>query len=349
MAAYTTIDDAGSFFNINTWSGTGSSRAFTGIGFQPDFVWVKKSNNAAHHCLEDAVRGAEEMIQSSSLDAEVTRAGGLTSFDSDGWAMSVGDDGDFNGTGSDFVGWNWKAGTTTGIAGSPSITPTSYSFNATSGFSIIKYVGIDTAGATIPHGLGVAPNMVIIKDLDNANDWAVYTSALGATKYLLLNTAAAAGTATSLWNDTEPTSTLVSLGTTSKVNYDPRNYVAYCFTNIQGYSRFGSYTGNGNADGPFVYTGFRPAFVMLKCSTRAGTDDWPMFDDRRLGYNVDNNALVADDTDAERTQDDIDILSNGFKCRNSVTDVNANGDTMVYMAFAESPFCNSSGVPANAR
>ena len=188
--------------------------------------------------------------------------------------------------------------------------------------------------------------MVIIKDVDNSNDWAVYHSALGGTKYLLLNTTGAVGTATSVWNDTDTTSTLVTLGTTSKVNYDPRNYIAYCFANIQGYSKFGSYLGNGSADGAFVYTGFRPAFVIIKT---VGADGWIMADSKRVGYNPENDFLAPNNSGADRDVTNLDLYSNGFKLMTTNSAWNPDGVENIYMAFAEAPLVNSSGVPVNAR
>jgi len=348
MADYTTINDAGSFFNPVTYTGTGSSNTVTGVGFQPDFTWIKNRGTTDGQDWYDSVRGAGQRIRSNTTAIESDQiSDSLSAWVSDGFTVLTNNA--VNASANTYASWNLKAGTTTGIAGSPSITPSSYSFNATSGYSIIAYTGNGSSGATLPHGLGVAPDMIIVKKLNGATDWMVYTSALGATKYLVLNTQAVAGTDTAAWNDTAPTSTLFYLGDWGNVNASSDTYIAYCFTSIQGYSKFSSYTGNGSTNGALVYTGFRPAFVMLKCATRAGTDSWRVFDDKRLGYNVDNNALAASDTDAERTQDDIDIISNGWKCRNSVTDINANADTMVYMAFAQSPVVNSNGIPTNAR
>jgi hypothetical protein len=240
--------------------------------------------------------------------------------------------------------WNWKAGTTTGIAGSPSITPTAYSFNATSGFSVIAYTGTGSA-ATLPHGLGTTDiGAIIVKNLDTAGpDWGVYHTSLGATKFLRLDTTEAAGTDTTLWNDTEPTSTLFSIGTSTKVNTSGDDYIAYCFAGIQGYSRFGNYTGNGNVNGTFVYTGFRPAAVLTKSQV---VSDWRWYDNKRLGYNSANNFLTANTTVVEGTGD-MDLLADGFKLR-IATDPN-NVQAMIYMAFAEAPLVNSSGVPVNAR
>ena len=348
MAAYTAIDDAGSFFNPVLYSATGSSQAVTGVGFAPDFTWIKLRTSGQVHCLTDSIRGVTKYIQSNSNVAEVTNAETLKSFDSDGF--TIGTDDIVSKTGNTAVSWNWKAGTTTGIAGSPSITPNSYSFNATSGFSIIQYSGDSNAGATLPHGLGVAPNMIMLKPVDAVDNWEVYTSALGATKHLVLNTTVVAGTATNRWNDTAPTSTLFSLGDGGGVNATGVEFLTYCFANVQGYSKFGSYVGNGNADGTFVYTGFRPSFFMLKNTT--ATYEWFIMDSKRAGYNMANYYIHANDAGTEGTDNtyfELNFLSNGVKMTNSHAQLNGSGVTYIYMAFAENPFVNSEGVPVNAR
>ena len=343
MAEYISFQPS-DFFSTKLYTGTGASNAITGVGFQPDFVWAKVRSTTYDHYLFDSVRGVQKDIRSNENYAEGSSVNYLTAFGADGFTM--GSDSGVNINLGTFASWNWKAGTTTGIAGSPSITPSSYSFNATSGFSIIKYVGIDTAGATIPHGLGVAPKMVIIKDLDNANAWAVYHEAMGNTKVMYLNTTTAEIPMTVAWNDTSPTSTLFSLGTSSIVNYNPRNYVAYCFADIKGYSKFGGYTGNGNADGAFVYTGFRPAFILIKHTTPYA-ENWNIYDDKRLGYNAENDALNPNTAGTGYTTEDLDIVSNGFKLRTTNSRVN-DGEYM-YAAFAEFPIVSSNDVPTVAR
>jgi len=343
MAVYTAIDDAGSFFNPKLWVGSTSSNVITGVGFQPDLLWIKDRDSTAYHVLTDAVRGTDSQIYSNSSSAEGTLSTVVTSFDSGGFTIS----GSYPNDGNDYVTWCWKAGTTTGIAGSPSITPSSYSFNATSGFSIIKYVGTG-ANATLPHGLGVAPGMIIFKNLPVAENWIVYHEGIGPTKYLHLDLADAAGTQTAMFNDTAPTADLFTVGTSASLNQSTKAHIAYCFAPVQGYSAFGSYTGNANADGPFVYTGFRPAFVLLK-RAGPGADAWAILDDKRLGYNAANYPLFPNSSEAAASTIIADILSNGFKIRASSTSYNGSGNTNVYAAFAESPFVNSEGVPVNAR
>ena len=345
MAVYTTIDDAEAYFQVKTYTGTGSSHAITLDGdtdMQPDFTWIKARGATTDHVLYDAVRGVTKSLHSNTNDAEDTQADGLTAFGTDGF--TVGADSKSNATSGTFVAWNWKAGTTSGIAGSPSITPTSYSFNATSGCSIITYDGTGS-NATLPHGLGVAPKAIFVKRLDAANDWLVYHEKLGATKFLLLEHNSAESTSSTAWNDTAPTSTLFSIGDRNEVNNSSGNYVAYCFAEKQGYSKFGIYTGNGNADGAFNYTGFRPAYVMFKRTDDA--ESWIMTDDKRDPFNPTIAYLLANRDNAGTTGVDIDFCANGFKI--TTTSQNEDGAVYVYFAFAESPFVNSEGVPTNPR
>jgi hypothetical protein len=352
--AYTTIDDPALYFNVISYTGAGGTQAITGVGFQPDFVWIHDRAVGWGATTYDAVRGANKVLVPHDTGvedaAETQTYGYLSAFGSDGFTVAEGtSNGRYtNYSSQTYISFNWRAGTTSGIAGSPSITPLGYSFNATSGFSIIKYNGNYTSGATLPHGLGVAPKMMIVKNLDTGVSWGVYHKSIGATHYLYLDTAIAAVDASTRWNDTDPGAQLFTIGNTDIVNTDADDYIAYCFAPVQGYSKFGGFIGNGNVDGTFVYLGFRPAFVMIKCATRSGTDIWVMYDNKR-GQNVISNALSADTPAAERSSADIDFLSNGFKTRIATTDVNPSGETAIYMAFAESPFVNSNGVPNNAR
>ena len=349
--AYTTIADPELYFQTELYTGTGSalSRTFDGTNdMQPDLIWIATRSTTENQPIYDSVRGTGKSLHSNDTDAEADEEG-VSAFGSDGF--SLGDHGGANQSSATHVAWCWKAGTTSGIAGSPSITPSSYSFNATPGFSIIAYTGNSTAGATLPHGLGVAPKMIFGKKVNGTDGWGVFHASMDATApedyNLFLNTAAARADSP-MWNDTPPTSTLFSLGSGGDINSSSNTYIAYCFADVQGYSKFGGFTGNGNVDGTFVYLGFRPAFVMIKCATRSGTDIWTMYDNKR-GQNVISNALSADTNAAERSSADIDFLSNGFKTRIATTDVNPSGETAIYMAFAEAPFCNSNGVPCNAR
>ena len=349
--AYTTIDDPTIFFNTKLYTGNGSTQSITGVGFQPDWVWLKARSSAYSHQLFDSVRGATKLLTSEATDAEQTLSG-VTSFDSDGFA--VGSDAGSNNNTTTFVSWNWKAGTTSGISGSPSITPSAYSFNQTPGFSIISYTGNGSVGATIPHGLGVAPAVIIFKNRDSSVKWVVYhhkNTSAPETDHLQLNSNAATSDDDSILNDTAPSSTLITMKTSSAVNSNSVKYIAYCFSEIQGYSKFGSYTGNSSTNGPFLHMGFKPAFLMVKRTNT--TENWYMKDNKRDPFNdMDASALYANGSAAEDTGGAWltgDACANGFKIRKNDTSSNGSGSTYVYFAFAESPFVNSSGVPTNAR
>jgi len=343
MAAFTTINDAGSFFNTALYSGNSSTQAITGVGFQPDAVWAKVRSTTYNHQLCDSVRGVHEMLRPNTTDAEGTYTDALTAFDSDGF--TTGSEANWNETGQTYVAWNWKGGTTAVPSGG-TITPSAVSFDATSGFGVYKYTGTG-ATATIAHGLGVAPRFMMFKEIDTGAAWMVYSESLGNGFGLILNTNSIKQTGSTYFNSTSPTTSVFTIGSAGQVNSVGEPIIAYVFAPVQGFSSFQSYIGNGNANGPFVYTGFKPAWVMLKSLT--STDDWQMYDSKREGYNPDNDALYANDTTAEATADEVDLLSNGFKIINTSSAYNTNGVTYVYFAFASNPFVNSEGVPGNAR
>ena len=344
--AYTTINKSTEHFNTKLYTGNGSTQSITGVGFQPDFTWLKSRNNTYDNFLYDAVRGQGKYLQSNRTSAEAD-TDQMTSFDSDGYTVGVTGGVATNGSGSTMASWNWKANGA-GSANTAGSINSTVSANTTSGFSIVSYTGTGSL-ATVGHGLGVAPAMIIIKNRSTTNGWEVYHQSLGNTKYMQLHTTSAEGTSATRWNNTSPTSTVFTVNTEGGVNSSGGNLIAYCFSEVKGYSKFSSYTGNGNADGTFVYTGFKPAFVMLKNTTTAAS--WLMYDNKRLGYNVDNNELVANTSAAEETYDQIDILSNGFKMRANGTSTNKSGDTFIYMAFAEAPLVGGTGagVPCTAR
>jgi len=335
------------YFNTKLYTGTGSELAITGVGFQPDWVWIKRRDAVANGGMFDNVRGATKLLSSSQTDGEQTLAQSLKSFDSDGFTLGTGTNGYVNTSGSTTVAWNWLASNTTASNTDGDITST-VSTNTTSGFSIVSYTGNSTAGATVGHGLGEVPKMIIIKNRDDGTaEWNVYHGSLGATKGLKLNTADSAFTATNRWNDTEPTSSVFTLGNSTDINDNAENYIAYCFAEKKGFSKFGSYTGNFSTDGTFVYCGFKPAFIMAKAYSRA--EDWYIFDNKRLGYNPDNEQLYANSSTTEGTLDYIDILSNGFKLRQANYGLNGPSETYIYMAFAESPLVGTNNTPATAR
>ena len=342
--AYTTINKSTEHFFTKLWTGTNAGETISGIPFQPDFNWTKQRTGTQDHVLVDAVRGVEKTLFSNATDTEYTLSDGLTAWTSDGFVH--GTNNRYCEASNTFVSWSWKAGTTSGIAGSPSITPTGYSFNTTNGFSIIKWTGTGANG-TLPHGLGVKPSMIITKDLGGTSNWCVYHKSLGATLHLNLNSTSAESTNTNRWNDTEPTTTVFSVGTDAETNASGRDMVAYCFAEKSGYSNFGKYIGNGSTNGAFVYTGFKPSFVMWKKSS--GADGWHMLDKTRDPYNVAFHRIEADSTSAEYTSADwCDYLSNGIKFRNTGGGVNGNGDTYIYMAFGQT-IVGTNNTPATAR
>ena len=342
MAVYTTIDDAGLFFNPVLYTGTGSELTVTGVGFQSDWTWIKCRNAVNHQREYDAVRGANVVLYPNLTNQQYTLTQELKSWTSDGFVM--GTEAEINTNTNTYVGWNWKMGTTSGISGG-TITPSSYSFSATAAQSIIAYTGTGVA-ATVPHGLGVTPGLIICKRTDAADNWWVHVESLTGPEYLVLNGTGAVASATAVFNDTLPDATVFSIGTDVGINASGGTYIAYCFAPIKGYSKFGVYIGNGNIDGPFVYTGFRPACIIRK---KDGTDDWMMVDNKRLGYNPNNAYLFPSGGNAESDITRIDLLSNGFKLRTTDAGDNGSGTDYLYMAWAESPFVNSEGVPTNAR
>ena len=352
--SYSTIDNPELHFQCKTYTGTGSSQAITLDGdenMQPDFVWIKNRSDAYDHVLFDVVRGVTKNLHSNETDAEVTEAQTLTAFNTDGF--TVGTDGKVNASSNNMISWNWKMGTTSGITtnGSTTITPSSYSFNSTAGVSISQYTGNGTAGAKLAHGIGGEPDMFWVKQINGGNPWVVYFKSLGNTKVMYLNTNGASATRSNAWNDTSPDSVNITLGQGGgDINYDSsRNYLCFAMRNIVGFSRAGSYTGNGNADGPMLFTGFSPAWIMCKKSSASG-DSWTILDNKRDTFNVADARLFSDQNAAESTSTDVgDFVSNGFKIRTTAGTWNDDGGTYVYLAFAESPFVNSNGVPNNAR
>jgi hypothetical protein len=338
------LDTPSDYFSTKLYTGTGANQSITGVGHQPDLVWIKDRTNTNNQVWTDSVRGVEKVILSNANNAETTYTDGLVAFTSDGFNLGDDDDGQMNVSGNACVSWNWKAGGSASSNTDGSITST-VSANTTAGFSIVSYTGNGTAGATIGHSLGQKPDMMIIKTRDGVNHFFVYHTSLGATKHILVNETDAAASFTVTWNDTEPTSSVFSVGTSFGTNKSGDNYIGYCFTEKKGYSKFGSYTGNANNDGAFIYLGFKPAFFMVKKTD--ATDDWRMFDNKRPGRNVIDDELKANTSGAEGTGDKMDFLSNGVKFRIS-TSVNTS-NSFIYMAFAESPFVTSTGIPTTAR
>jgi hypothetical protein len=345
--AYTTIDKPTDYFNTVLYTGTGSSNAISGIGFAPDWVWIKNRGLTAHHMLFDKVRGATKVLYSNLTDAETTVSGHLTSFDSDGFTL--GDNsgkGSTNGNTETYVGWNWLAGGTASSNTDGSIT-SSVSASTTAGFSIVSYTGTGST-ATIGHGLGSAPLITLIKQRSSGGTgsgaWNFITYQIdGSSDELTLNGTGAKADR----SITAPTSSVFSVDTSDERNDSGQTYICYCFAEKKGYSKFGSYTGNGNADGTFVYTGFKPAWLMVKRTN--SSESWHIFDNKR-DINENNIRLQANSSGADDSSEaGLDMLSNGFKVRTSWGGIGGSGDSYIYMAFAESPFVNSNGVPTNAR
>ena len=348
--AYTNIDDPSAHFYSYAFSksaGTGSVTFDANSDLKPDFLWVKSRSNADGHELWDSTRGVNSTLFSHATEAEDTAANRIVSFDTDGFTW--GNAGNLNAAGT-FVSWAWKANGGTTSSNTDGTITTTIQTNSDAGFSICRHDGNGTAGATFGHGLGVKPSFIISKRTDSITNWRCYHSSLGATKHILLNTTGASVTATDTWNNTEPTSSVVTVGNSSRTNASGSAILFYVFAEKQGFSKFGEYIGNGNLNGPFVYTGFKPAFVIVK--QRNTARPWQLFDNKRDGYNENQMPRLQPNDSAAEVQDagaSIDLLSNGFKVRSNQTGANQSGGTYIYMAFAENPFVTSTGIPTTAR
>jgi len=302
-------------------------------------VWVKSRSAATDHAWYDSVRGTTKQLESNNTGAETTEATGLTAFGNAGF--TVGALAQMNTSAATYVGWQWQAGQGTSSSNTNGTITSTVSVNASAGFSVVTYTGTG-ANATVGHGLGVAPSLIIVKQRSSAGEnWQVYSSALAdATYRIRLNTTDGQDVQTTMWNSTAPTSSVFSIGTASGVNTSAATYVAYCWANISGFSSIGRYTGNGSADGPFIYTGFRPKFVIIKRIDAVG--DWYTFDSVRDPYNATAQGLLPNTSQAEATYTGWgDLLSNGFKIRRTDGAWNASGGTYIYMVYAENPFRNS--------
>ena len=350
--AYTTIDDGSAHFQTATYTGNASTITITNSGnsdLQPDWVWLKARDITQPHTIRDSTRGTNKFLYISTADEGTNTY--LTSFNSDGFSMNATDN-EVNGNSNTYVAWQWKAGggSRTTFTESGNNPGGGRQVNTTAGYSIIDYVGTGGNG-TIAHGLGAIPKLVFVKNRDGGtNDsWFTHwTGLLGDNKVLYWNSTDSAATNASAFNSTAPTSTNITVGTNSATNTDGDNYIMYAFTNIKGYSDFGTYEGNGDASGPFIYTGFKPAFIMLKSVDSAQV--WSIRDSGREPTNPAKLAIYANETgvESDHTNNSVDLLSNGFKLRNPYSE-NQNNETFTYMAFAEHPFVSSKGVPVTAR
>jgi len=350
--AYTTIDKPTDYFKTVLYTGNDTdNRTISGVGFQPDWVWIKSRSDGYQHYLVDVVRGSTKVLFSDSNSSEQTRVSAIKSFASDGYVL--GQEAQVNGNNNTYVSWNWKAGGSASSNSNGSIT-TSISANQDAGFSIVSYSGNSSNGATIGHGLGAAPKMVIIKKRSDSAQWAVGGTNIDSTfnGYMFLDSTGAIATSDNVFNDTAPSSSVVTLGTTGDSNANGQTYVAYCFAEKQGYSKFGSYIGNGSdtPNGVFVYLGFTPAYILIKATD---SNSWVIVDNKRpANSNAVDDSLSADSTATETTGDSnttFDFLSNGFKTNGNSGNNNSSGQKYIFMAFAESPFVTSTGIPATAR
>jgi hypothetical protein len=342
--AYTTINKSTEHFDTKVYTGNGTSQTLDmdNLGL----LWMKNRTETSNHNLFDVVRGGYYTpdpgpnLRTNNTTAghgsDITSAYGIT-FDSS--SSTIGSDGggyNYNQSGKSYVGWQWRANGA-GVSNTDGSTTSTVSANQTSGFSVVKWVGVDT---TVGHGLNAVPEMIIVKNTDDATNWFVYHKTLGNNKYLNLNLTSAETTSSSQWNSTSPTSSVFTVGS----GFNNANYIAYCFAEKKGFSKFGSYTGNGNADGTFVYTGFKPAFVLFKPSS--ATENWQIHDNKRPSYNPCDN-IAPNNSSAEADNDFVDLVSNGFKLRSAT--YSASGVTYIYMAFAENPLVGTNNIPATAR
>ena len=345
--AYTTINKSSDYFNTKLYTGNGSTQSITGVGFQPDWVWIKNRTAAENHFIFDSVRGALNALKSNSSGAAGDTADSLTAFTSDGF--NLGNLADTNRSGNAVASWNWKAGGTASSNTDGSITST-VSANTTSGFSIVSYTSTGS-NATVGHGLGVAPAMIIFKRRSgDTENWPVYHKSLGATKNIKLNLTDAVSTSSTRFNDTEPTSSVFSLGTSGDTNGGTSPFIAYCFSEVKSFSKISSYVGNGSSSGPMIWCGFKPAKVMIK-STGSG-EDWFIWDNKRPGFNKSFNPYLQPNTSNAEYDGSgafAELLSNGFKINGTSGYLNSSGQEYIFYAVAESPFVTSTGIPTTAR
>ena len=352
--AYTTINKSTDHFNTLAYSGTASTNAVTGVGFQPDWVWIKQRTGSTPHKIFDSVRGTGKSIKSNSSDGEATNEenGYLSAFGSDGFTVTAGSTGsdDVNASsGSNYVSWNWLANGS-GVANTDGSISSTVSANTTSGFSIVSFTGNGTGNSTIGHGLNSTPKFIIVKRRSSAQDWGTYSPSFVSVSdpnIVYLSKTSAQADDTNVWGTSATfNNNTFTVGDWAGSNSNGDTFIAYCFAEKPGYSKMGSYTGNGNDNGVFTYTGFSPAFVMIKLTS--GVDNWILMDNKRLGYNGANYQLLPNSSLADQTPERLDLLSNGFKCRNGNGEVNGSGQTYIYMAFGQS-IVGSNNVPATAR
>jgi len=344
--AYTTINKSSLHFNTKLYTGSGSApNAQTGVGFKPDFLWIKtRSTGNDQRIHSPLLTGSDYFLHANATNAETQNTNCVTSFDTDGFTLGNTDAG-WNGSGVTYVSWNWKANGAGSANTDGSINTTATSVNTTAGISICKWTG-SGANATIGHGLGVAPKMIIFKNTNTATDWDVYHSSLANTERLHLNSTSAKNTAAHAFNSTSPTSTVFSVGTADNTNKSSSPMVAYCFAEKTGFSKFGLYGANGSTN-LFMHCGFKPALVIIK--KRSGADNWMMFDNKRDTTNVAGKYLHPNTSSAEGSGTYLDFVSNGFNLKTSDGWVNNASHNYIFAAFAEAPLVGSNNIPATAR
>jgi len=339
--AYTTINKSSLHMNNKLYTGNGGTNALTGVGFQPDLVWIKNRTSGQDHQIYDAVRGVNKKLETNTTSAESTLGGGLQAFGTDGFTL--GDHNESNDNGDNYVSWNFKANGA-GSSNSDGSVSATVSANTTAGISIVTLAKSNTNVVTIGHGLSTAPKFIIGKDLDTADNWTCYHHSMGNGYGIYLNGDGAEVSASSFWNSTSPTNSVFTIG--SDNTWNSPSLLFYCFAEVPGFSKIGEFRGNETSNNAFVYTGFKPSFILIK--NFHGTNNWMLFDNKRDGYNPDNNALHPNEYFSEQTDDEIDILSNGFKIRNSNQETGHNGHRYIFIAFGQS-IVGSNDVPATAR
>jgi len=341
--AYTTINKSTDHFNTKLYTGNNSTNAITGVGFQPDFTWLKPRNSADNHRLMDAVNSGKYLVSNDNR-VEASTGSNFASFDTDGFTLGGSDTG-WNGSSVNYVSWNWKANGA-GSANTDGTINSTVSVNSTAGFSIVKWTGNETANS-VGHGLGVVPSLIIVKSLASQDAWYVYHKKLGATKSVFLNLTNAESTSSTYWNNTAPTNSVFYIAGNTGTN-NTGGMIAYCFAEKTGYSKFGSYTGNGSTDGPMIFLGFKPALFIMKETTDSSTN-WIIYDNKRSTFNAVDDFLKPNSSDAESTGLDFDFLSNGVRCRTNNGGINGSGNNYIYLAFAEAPLIGTNNVPCTAR
>jgi hypothetical protein len=327
-------------FDATLYTGNNTGQTVTNSGgMQPDLLWIKVRSNTYSHVLADAVRGVSPFLASNETTAEGTNSE-LTSFNSNGFTLGATGSMARNVSGQSYVAWQWRASNAAAVSNTDGSITSTVSANPTAGFSIVTYTGTGAIG-TVGHGLGATPAMIIPKNTSGDTNWWVHHRSLtnNPGAYLVLNSTAGSANGISVYNQTNPTSTVFTVGTENGINQSGSTMIAYCFSEVAGYSKFGSYTGNGSADGPFVFCGFRPAFVLMKSSS--AVEEWVVFDNKRPDYNATNLRLNPNNSNSEAGTQPIDILANGFKVRGTGSNINTSSGTYIFMAFAESPFRNA--------